>query len=154
VLRPAEIDAVRRFERRITIELPGAASLLLFHGSPDSSNHDVLAETPEAELTRLLDGDVAPVMAGGHTHIQMLRQHRGRWLINPGSVGLAFERFVGGAPPTVLSHAEFAIVRCQSAQTSVTLHRVALDAAELLGALRGWDNPLAPFLAKQYGSAA
>jgi len=80
----------------------------------------------------------------------MLRQHRGRWLVNPGSVGLAFERFVAGAPPTVMAHAEYAIVEARSDTVSVTLRRVPLERAALLDSVSAWDNPLAPYLAEQY----
>ncbi len=150
-LSSEEVDFVRRFQRQITVPLTNRSSLLLFHGSPDSNNCDLLAETPDAELAAHLDARVATLMAGGHTHIQMLRQHRGRLLINPGSVGLAFERFVGGAPPTLMVHAEYAIVEARANDVSVTLHRVGLDRAALTDSVRGWDNPLRDYLAAQYG---
>ncbi len=149
-LSPTEIDFVRGFEHSRTIPLTGSRSLLLFHGSPDSNNCDLLAETPDAELALRLQGHPGDVMAGGHTHIQMLRQHRGRLLVNPGSVGLPFERFVAGGPPTLLPHAEYAIVEIRSGGISVDLRRVALDRAELADAARRWDGPLAPYLVAQY----
>ena len=124
--------------------------LLLFHGSPDSNNCDLLSETPEIELAEHLGEHQATVMAGGHTHIQMLRQHRGHLLVNPGSVGLAFERFVAGAPPTLMAHAEYAIVESRGDDVSVALHREGLDQAALADSVRGWDNPLAGYLAEQY----
>jgi predicted phosphodiesterase len=93
-------------------------------------------------------------MAGGHTHVQMLRQHRGRLLVNPGSVGLPFERFVSGGPPTVLAHAEYAIVEARGLSVSVALRRLELDAAQLAQAAQRWESPLAPYLVKQYASTA
>lgn len=80
----------------------------------------------------------------------MLRQHRGRWLVNPGSVGLPFERFAAAAPPTVMAHAEYAIVEARDDTVSITLRRVALDRAALADSVRGWDDPLAAYLAQQY----
>jgi predicted phosphodiesterase len=149
-LSAPEIALVRSFERRMVVPLAGGSTLLLFHGSPDSNNCDLLSETTEAELTEQLGAHEATVMAGGHTHIQMLRQHRGRWLVNPGSVGLSFERFVAGAPPTVMAHAEYAIIESGSGEVSVTLRRLQLDRVALVDAARGWDNPLAAYLAGQY----
>jgi len=150
-LTAAEIAFVRSFARNVAVPLGAEGTLLLFHGSPDSNNCNLLAETPEAELTNHLGVHKATVMVGGHTHIQMLRQHRGRWLVNPGSVGLPFERFVAGAPPTVMAHAEYAIVEARDDTVSVTLHRVALDRSALVDSVTGWDNPLAAYLAEQYG---
>ncbi|HYJ11041.1 MAG TPA: metallophosphoesterase family protein [Polyangiaceae bacterium] len=151
-LSAAEIALVRSFEQKITVPLVGGGSLLLFHGSPDSNNCDLLAETPEAELANHL-GQPALVMTGGHTHIQMLRQHRGRWLVNPGSVGLAFERFTRGGPPTLMPHAEYAIIESREGQVSVTLRRLELDRLELLDAAHSWDSPFAAYLTSQYEQA-
>ncbi|RYZ09099.1 MAG: metallophosphoesterase [Myxococcales bacterium] len=154
VLSPAEVGFVRGFERRLTIQLAPDRALLLFHGSPDSNHADILAETPLEDLDRHLLGQAAPVMAGGHTHIQMLRQHRGRLLVNPGSVGLPFERFAFGAPPTVLPHAEYAVVEHRAGRVAVDFRRVELDRALLAEAARSWDGPLSSYLAEQYGSGA
>lgn len=152
-LSAAEIEFVRGFEERISVPLSGASSLLLFHGSPSSNNCDLVAETSEQDLVGYLGDHVATVMVGGHTHIQMLRQHRGKLLVNPGSVGMPFERFVSGGPPTVLAHAEYAIVEFRGGNVSVDLRRVELDRAELAKAVQDWDSPLAPYLAKQYAAA-
>jgi diadenosine tetraphosphatase ApaH/serine/threonine PP2A family protein phosphatase len=92
----------------------------------------------------------ATIHAGGHTHVQMLRQHRGMLVVNPGSVGMPFERYVGGGPPTILPHAEWACVDASASQLSVSLHRVAVDPAALRRAALASDNPLAPMLASQY----
>ena len=105
-----ELDFVRTFEARRGVALDGGATLLLFHGSPRSHMEDLLATTPPDELDRALDGRAATVMAGGHTHVQLLRQHRGTLLVNPGSLGMPFREYVGGRAPTILDHAEYAIV--------------------------------------------
>lgn len=149
-LSAGEVDFLRGFAHRVQVPVSSASSLLLFHGSPDSNNCDLLAETPDAELAGKLAGHTATVMAGGHTHIQMVRQHRGRLLVNPGSVGLPFERFVAGAPPTILGHAEYAIVEAHDGDVSVALQRVELDRARLAEAARRWNGPLAGYLAAQY----
>ena len=44
----------------------------------------------------MLDGRAATVLAGGHTHLQMLRQHRGMFIVNPGSVGMPFVEKASG----------------------------------------------------------
>jgi predicted phosphodiesterase len=149
-LEQDDLAFLRGFSRLVELPLGAAGSLLLFHGSPASNEYDLLAETPEAELVAQLASHRASVLTGGHTHIQMLRQHRGQLLVNPGSVGLPFERFVHHRPPTVLSHAEYGIVESSGRSISVSLRRVALDRAALAEAARSWDSPLASFLVAQY----
>ena len=90
-------------------------------------------------------------MAGGHTHVQMLRQHMGTLIVNPGSVGLPFEAFVAGAAPTLLpAYAEYATVEANNGSVSVDLRRVAVDLDPLRQAVRGSDLPLRDFLLEQY----
>jgi predicted phosphodiesterase len=145
-LSAADIDALRGFADKLAPH----ADLLLFHGSPESNNCDLVAETPDAELVQRLAGHTAQVLAGGHTHVQLVRQHRGRWLINPGSVGMPFERFVDGAPPTILPHAEYAIVELSAATPSVTLCQVELDRTALIRDVSGWTGEMAGYLLQQY----
>jgi predicted phosphodiesterase len=151
-LSSTEIDFVRGFAQRTSVPLAGTSSLLLFHGSPSSNNCDLVSETSDQDLAQHLGDHLATVMVGGHTHIQMLRQHRGRLLVNPGSVGMPFERFVSGGPPTVLAHAEYAVVEFRGGAVSVDLRRVELDRAQLADAAQHWDSPLAPYLVQQYAT--
>ena len=91
----------------------------------------------------------AQVMAGGHTHVQMLRQHRGTLLVNPGSVGLPFKEHVSNGPPTLLDHAEYATVEAVRGRISVTLHRVPFDKGALRDTVSSSDNPLRDMLLQQ-----
>jgi predicted phosphodiesterase len=152
-LSATEIDFVKGFDHRLSVPLAGTSSLLLFHGSPSSNNCDLVSETSDQDLAQHLGDQLATVMVGGHTHIQMLRQHRGRLLVNPGSVGMPFERFVSGGPPTVLAHAEYALVEFRGDGVSVDLRRLELDRAQLADAAKQWDSPLAPYLVQQYATA-
>ncbi len=89
-------------------------------------------------------------MAGGHTHLQMLRQHRGTLLVNPGSVGAAFKEYASGGPPTLMPYAEYAVVESRAGVVDVSLRRVPFDTAALHHAILATDIPLRPMLAKQY----
>jgi predicted phosphodiesterase len=149
-LSEAELAFLRGFQPHLEIPLDDRSTLFLFHGSPRSHMEDILATTPSDELDRLLSGHSAPVMAGGHTHIQMLRQHRGMLLVNPGSVGLPFKEYVAGRPPTLLHHAEYAMVETAGGRVGVTLHRVPLDKRALRDTVRSSDNPLSGMLLQQY----
>lgn len=140
-LGPGDLAFVRTFARELELPLGGDRRLLLFHGSPESNVQDVLATTTDAELDHLLAGRTAAVMAGGHTHIQMLRQHRGAWVVNPGSVGMPFRAYVAGARPEILPHAEYAIVDASADAVGVELRRVPLDPALLRAETRAWKKP-------------
>jgi putative phosphoesterase len=146
-----ELDVLSAFKATMELDLDSRTKLLLFHGSPESHMDDLLSTTPAEELDRLLGGHHATVMAGGHTHVQMLRQHRGTLLVNPGSLGQPFREYVNGRTPTVLAHAEYATVEADNGVVNVTLHRVDLDRSALKAAAAAIaDNPLTPFLVQQY----
>src|SRR3954470_464991 len=148
-LSAAHLDFVRTFQPTLDLEMDGA-TLGLFHGSPRSHMEDLLATTAADDLDRALGESRATVMAGGHTHVQMLRQHRGTLLVNPGSLGLPFETYVSGGPPTILAHAEYATIESVRGVVSVTLHRVPLDRDALIAEVTPWDNPLRDDLLRQY----
>ena len=153
-LPTADVDFLRTFEREITIPLNGGRSICLFHGSPRSHMEMILATTPAGELDMMLDGRRGAVLAGGHTHIQMLRQHRGQLLVNAGSVGMPFEEHfdAGGpaAPPRILDHAEYTLIQSRRGRVHVELRRVPLDRSQLHKAALDSNNPLRDMLAAQY----
>ncbi len=144
------VDFIRTFRRSLDLPLDGQSGLFLFHGSPESNVVDLLATTPAHELDAMLNGHRAAVMAGGHTHIHMLRQHRGLLLVNPGSVGMPFKEYVGGGPPTVLPHAEYATIESTGGAVSVHFHRIRLDKAALREAAQSVNNPICASLAQMY----
>jgi putative phosphoesterase len=146
-----QLDFLREFRATLEIDLNSHGKLFLFHGSPASHMDDLLATTPAADLDRLLGGHQAAVMAGGHTHVQMLRQHHGMLLVNPGSLGQPFKDYVFGQQPTLMAHAEYAIVEGTAAGITVDLRRVHLEKKALKAAsAAASENPLTPFLLGQY----
>lgn len=144
------LDFFATFKSTLEIPLGSNASLLLYHGSPRSNVEEILATTPPEQLDVLLDGRHATVMAGGHTHLQMLRQHRGSLVVNVGSVGQPFKEYAAGGSPTILAHAEYAIVEETQGVVNVALYRVPLDRSTLQAAVAGSSNPLCAWLLQQY----
>jgi putative phosphoesterase len=144
-----ELAFFRTFQRTLTLD-----DVFLFHGTPRSNMEDLLSITPPDEVDRMLQGHRAALMAGGHTHLPMVRQHRGMLLVNPGSLGIPFhEPPAAGKAPTILPRAEYAIVDVTRDRASVDLRRVAIDTRRLAQQVDGWDNPLAPSLRATYLAA-
>jgi len=149
-LSGSQLDFVRGFKEAISLPLGEHHTLHLFHGSPSSNLVNLLPDTPSTELSELLGDARSTVMAGGHTHIQMLRQHQGTLLVNPGSVGAPFSEYPVSGPPRILAHAEYAIVEAEGADIQVRLQRIALDRRKLASAAAASKNPLASTLERAY----
>lgn len=149
-LSAADLEFLAGFEARFERPLGGGRTLLLYHGTPSSNTINLLPELPIDQFDRLLGADRADVMAGGHTHVQMLRQHRGTLVVNPGSVGAPFLEYPTNGPPTIMPHAEYASLDICPDQVSVSLHRVALDHDQMRSAILASSNPLGPALLAPY----
>jgi predicted phosphodiesterase len=132
---------VRAFPAVIERPLGAGRTLLCFHGSP-RSYHDVIAPlTPDDALDAMLGETPAALMAGGHTHLQMVRRHGDAHLINPGSVGLPA---VG--PPTVQRNhhvrwAEYAVVDVDGDCLDISLRRTLLDIDRMVQLAAGSGMP-------------
>ena len=140
-LRPQDFEFLRTFKPILEITLSDKHNLLCFHGSPKSNTDIILAMTPPTTVDELLDGQRATVMAGGHTHMQMMRQHKGIMLINTGSVGMPFEQALFVHSPRYLPWAEYAIVNCEHDIVSVELKRVPVSVDELIHAANNSGFP-------------
>jgi putative phosphoesterase len=149
-LSGAELDFLRGFQSGLDIELGGGAFLQLFHGTPRSNQENLFATTPPDQVDEMLGGRTATVMAGGHTHIQMIRQHDGCLLVNPGSVGMPFKRYPEGVTPSIMSYAEYAIVEESAGAIGVNLCRVPIDKDKLRRANSEIDHPMRDALLRHY----
>ena len=149
-LEAADFEFIETFVEGLTLDLGDGQVLQLFHGTPNPNMIDVLATTAPADLDDMLDGNRATVMAGGHTHIQMMRQHKGILLVNPGSVGLPFVEYVQGKAPELMGHAEYAIIEGTGGTVNVNLRRVTVDGEAARAAVAASDNPMKLGLLVQY----
>jgi predicted phosphodiesterase len=149
-LSRAALDFIKGFRASHELPLGNGELLLAFHGTPASNTTDLLSTTDAGDIDVWIEGTTARVLVGGHTHLQMLRQHRGRLLVNPGSVGMPFREYVAGGPPEVMPEAEFAVIDSDSTSVNVSLERVALDRAALRQSVLAVDYPMAVFLARSY----
>lgn len=138
-LSPVHRDYIQSFVQSLERRLPDGKRMVLFHGSPRSFEDFIFATTPEDELEQMLDGDYAPLMAGGHTHFAMLRRHREGLLVNPGSVGLPFA--ARASLMRISPWAEYGIVEAEDGHLSVDLRRTAFDVEGLLRLIRRSGMP-------------
>jgi len=149
-LSASEIEFLATFQRNIDIHMTDTMHLVCYHGSPQSNTDIILAETPALQLDHLLDHDMPDIYTGGHTHIQMVRQFRGHYVINPGSVGQPFSEFNYNRPPRILPWAEYALVNFENNQLSVMLKRVEIDKEKIRKVLHDSELPLKNWLIEQY----
>jgi diadenosine tetraphosphatase ApaH/serine/threonine PP2A family protein phosphatase len=109
----------------------------------------ILAITPYDQLEPMVSGHNELILAGGHTHTQMLRRYRAQVVVNPGSVGLPVERLPASdrRPPW----AEYAVINWQDGLLGVELRRVPLDVNDVIQAALQSDMPHAEWWAADWG---
>lgn len=150
-LAPDDRAYLQSFRPTLELSLGRNVDVLCFHGTPQSNIGLLLPTTPVDELDTLFANQTAALMVGGHSHIQMLRQHNGKLFVNPGSVGSAFARPPApGVAPALLPWAEYAIVSWDDGVVSVDLRRVPFDVAAFYEAVAQSDIPLKNWWLQQY----
>jgi putative phosphoesterase len=155
-LSSADREYIASFEPTVSIALDGDATLLCYHGSPQSFKDPIRATTSEDELERMFAGFDAHMYAGGHTHIQLLRRRGTSLVLNPGSVGLAYDRTPSpGANVRNPPWGEYALLSVAGSDRnlSVDLRRVPFDVAALLQAARENEMPHAEWWCAEWHEA-
>ena len=141
-LGPEGIERVRAFESTVRLDLGGGRTLLAMHGSPEAFDEILLPSTPEADVRAAVEDAGADVVAGGHVHMQCTRPIAHRVLLNPGSVGLAYDHEQENDEDAKLSPwAEYAIVDSDAVRVSIELHRVRFDPAAVVKAIERSGRP-------------
>jgi len=147
-LAAADRAYIRTFQPTVTLDL-GGVTLLCYHGSPGSFHDKIVATTPAEVLAPLVGASSALVLAGGHTHEPYVRRYLDKILINPGSVGLPFERRADGSvrhPPW----AEYALVTWAHGELQVELRRAVYASRALIAYTRGSQMPDAEWWLKDW----
>lgn len=137
------ITFAREFKPTIEIRLPGGRTLLACHATPRNYDELLVASTPRAATAEMLEGIDAELIAGGHTHVQFLRQFDQQRFLNPGSAGLP------GIGPTSdeiprnrdVDWAEYAIVDASEEALAIEFRRVSVDVAAILHVAREVGMP-------------
>jgi len=146
-LGSGELDYLRSFLPVLTMDWQSGSHLVFYHGSYRSNTENIFGHTEIAVLRETLAeagaGNSVALMAGGHTHIPMLRRLGDVMFVNPGSVGCAFfDTPAAGEEPRLLPLAQYAIVQDHKGAISVDLRQIAYDTATFRSALKQSDLPL------------
>jgi len=122
-----DLNYLNSFKPQIGLDLYPDTTLLCYHGSPRSNEEFIYPTAASETLNEIFDGQSAQVLVGGHTHVQMVRQHKGMLLINPGSVGMPLEFPMRGPNQHIFRWAEYAILEMKDRRVTVSLHRLPID---------------------------
>jgi putative phosphoesterase len=136
-----DLNFLRSFKPQLSFTLNPDTTLLCFHGSPRSNEEFIYPTTPAEALNEIFAGQAAQVLVGGHTHVQMTRQHKGMLLLNPGSVGMPCEFPMPGPNQRYLRWAEYAILEVNDGRLTTTLHRLPIDFEYLAQSARASSLP-------------
>jgi predicted phosphodiesterase len=149
-LSAAELAFLGSMKDRWDFLLEEGVRLSAFHATLRTTMEAILATTPAEEVDEAFAGVDATVIACGHSHLQMMRQHRGTLIVNPGSVGMPFkEHFTGGAP-VVLRHAEYATIDAHDGRIEVAMHRVPVDIEAVRRSIHASASPYKETMLKPY----
>lgn len=136
-LSSTQIDQIRSFAPAVRRDVEGV-SLLLFHGSPRSYD-DVLLPELGGETLDPFVGHEADLLAGGHTHLQWTRRVEGALYVNPGSVGISYDRHAD--PPVLRPLAEWALVTVADGTAAVEFRQVPYPVEDVQAAARQSGRP-------------
>ncbi|VAW06886.1 hypothetical protein MNBD_ACTINO02-112 [hydrothermal vent metagenome] len=119
----------------------GDGALLGFHGSPRLVNDNIIASTPVPDVAEMLQGVTQRLLAGGHTHVPMVRRHGSQTIVNPGSVGAPFAGYSDGGDDDIASHAAYALITTNGNAMNIELRQVPVDRGELVQMVEASDMP-------------
>jgi len=102
------------------------------------------------EVERVLGGSGVDVLAGGHTHLQWARWIDGALYVNPGSVGVPYDRHQPAADVRLTAVAEYAVLT----GGGVEFRRIPFDLAAFVEAGMDAEQPYAGEVRNRWQSAS
>ena len=144
-----QLEQIRSFAPVVRRELDGA-SMVFCHGSPRSYDDVLLPELGGEALEPFL-GQEAALLAGGHTHLQWTRRIDDAVYVNPGSIGISYDRHAA-EPPALHPLAEWALVTVADGAVSVEFRQVPYAVEDVQAAAKRSGRPYADEWAAQWQS--
>jgi predicted phosphodiesterase len=145
-LSSSHLEQIRSFAPVVRRELDGVP-LLLFHGSPRSYDDVLLPELGGEALEPFLGHDAA-LLAGGHTHLQWTRRIGDALYVNPGSVGISYDRHED--PAVLRPLADWALVTVADGTVGVEFRQVPYAVEDVRDAATRSGRPYADEWAAQW----
>lgn len=120
----------------------GGAKIWCVHGSPDGQTDGITPETPTESFARWEAERPWDVLVCGHTHVQLVRRHDARTIVNVGSTAQPFERAFA-VPPRALPFCDYAVLDVVDGAVGVHLRRVRapMDAVRRAYRANGFPDP-------------
>lgn len=140
---------VKTFQPSIELPLDEKNRLLCFHGTPRSNTELLRATTPDEDISPMIAEQTATILAGGHTHQQLIRRYQNKLIINPGSVGLPYIRLADNTiqnPPW----AEYAVLSWENGRFGIELRQVEVNITAVKESILATDMPHKEWLANQW----
>jgi predicted phosphodiesterase len=138
-LDPAHLEQIRSFEPVVRRELEGVP-MVFFHASPRSYDDVLLPESGGDALEPFRDHD-ALLLGGGHTHLQWTRRIENGIYVNPGSVGLSYDRHAEELLHR--PHAEWALVTVANGSVAVEFRQAPYSVDDVQDAIHQSGRPYA-----------
>jgi len=140
-----ELEFLRSFQPQLHLALDRNTTMLCFHGSLRSNEEFIYPDVSPESLDEIFGGQDAKILVGGHTHVQMVRQHKLKTFLNPGSVGMPFEFPMRGGDQHAIRRAEYAILDMSDGRIAFDLHQIPINFEQLAKTVRASGFPNADF---------
>jgi len=140
-LTATDLEFLDTFPLTFELPLPNGTALLCYHGTPHDYNQAITSGTPYEDVDTMLDGRRTGIMAGGHTHMTMLRRHGDALVINPGSISENWHLSQWPAKRLFNPYAEYAVLDCGAGEICVTFRQAAINVDAVIAAAHERDMP-------------
>jgi predicted phosphodiesterase len=145
-----QLEQIRSFRPVVRREVEGLP-MVFCHGSPRSYDDVLLPELGGEALEPFLGQDSA-LLAGGHTHLQWTRRVDDGIYVNPGSVGVSYDRHQGYRL-VLRPVAEWALVTVSDGTVAVEFRQVPYAAEDVRSAALRSGRPYADEWAAQWDAS-
>jgi predicted phosphodiesterase len=90
-LTDEQISFLHDLPSTVTLPIDGLGEVLFCHATPQNDVDFFTDITPELQVAPAFTDVAAPTVVCGHSHLQFERDLAGKHIVNPGSVGMAYE---------------------------------------------------------------
>ncbi len=113
---------IDQLPEQINISLPQMDTIRVVHGSPFDISEGLFPDKHPERIERVLEDIKESVLICGHTHESWSKVIHNKLIVNPGSVGVPFNKN---------KYAEYAVLTWEDSQWIVSHHQVKYDLKEL-----------------------